>query len=48
MKRQRKSNLKLGKETYGERDIYEAYAEALSGYFVVVPKPEEKPISKSS
>ncbi|MED0670587.1 hypothetical protein [Aneurinibacillus aneurinilyticus] len=48
MKKQRKSNLKLGKETFGDRDIYEAFAEALSPYFVILPKSKEENVSKKS
>ncbi|GED18194.1 hypothetical protein [Aneurinibacillus migulanus] len=48
MKKQRKSNLKLGKETFGDKDIYEAFAEALSPYFVISPKPEEEKASNKS
>jgi hypothetical protein len=48
MAKRKKCQLKLGKETYGDRDIYEAFAEALSSYFVVIPKQEEQSLSKKS
>ncbi len=33
--KKRKSNLKLGKETYGQKNIEEAFKEAFTPYFVV-------------